>query len=76
MTLDIRYDIHTRVKIKELDNLAGRVIGVFYGGKLGPEYKVRHFINGEYKEVYFLEDELCLAEYPNGAFFCGTNTKH
>ncbi len=56
MTLTTKYDIGGKVKIPYL-GLPGRIISIFYGG-LFIEYKIRFASNGEFKEIYFYEDEL------------------
>ena len=58
--MDLRFAIHQRVKIKELD-WHGTVKQIRVSEK-GNQYQVRYFWNMEGKEAYFYEDEL--AEVP------------
>ena len=56
MTIETHYNLHDRVRIKEL-NRDGTVLGFCYDGD-GLTYRTRYFDSGKPETVYFLDKEL------------------
>lgn len=55
--ISFTYKLHDKVKIQELENMDGVIVGLWYGDS-GKKYLVRYFWNCEAKEVYFYENEI------------------
>lgn len=55
MEIKTHFEMSQRVRIKDL-NIIGRVIAVWFESKI--QIRVRFWLNGDLKELYFFEDEL------------------
>jgi len=58
MTIITKFELFEPVKIKPLEDLKGKVVGVWISSKDIIEYKVAYFFNGDRKEAYLTDDEL------------------
>ena len=58
MNIQTKYNNGNIVKIIPLDNIEGRIIGIFFGLSNIVEYNVKYYDRAESKTVYFFEDEL------------------
>ena len=56
MTLESKFNIRGRVRIKET-NHSGRIISVWWVST-GAQYEVRYFNEGKVEKEYFYEDEI------------------
>ena len=58
MTIETKFELFDSVKIKPLEGLRGKIVGIWIYAKNVLEYKVAYFFNGEKKEAYLNENEL------------------
>jgi hypothetical protein len=68
MVINTLFELHQKVYIPEL-KIWGKILSVFMSKSGRLEYYVRFFDGRDPKEVYFLEEELCLQEEEKKAGF-------
>lgn len=68
MVIKSKFNINQTVYIKEL-KIFGRVLSIFINSAKDISYNIRYFSGLDYKEVYFLEDEISEKEENTRAGF-------
>jgi hypothetical protein len=68
MVIKSKFDINQTVYLKEL-KIFGRILSIFINNAKSISYNIRYFSGLDYKEVYFLEDEISDKEEDKRAGF-------